>query len=380
MRLAPGEGGDTTAPRERRKYMLPFCTTSFGRACVLAGAVVAIGLVFAGAGGAASKNICAVPSTGTPPNLTGASCVHQFVGPHFISPGSDALSVTEFNNESGGATATHLVLGVRFPTTDVAIRSVDGVSLALSGCTPDTSAGQLTISCPVGNVAGGGGAKMTVRFAPGPTVATSMRLTGTATYGEGTGTPGQPPNSVQVNYDTLTLSSDASADGGCFDAPQPVRGTNGLQTTYATLGAAAADTSLPCTFVDAGVLDNSLAAPGTIHSQISFDEFPTLAGSSPYATVRIQFTPLPPGVNLNKLKLLEDTNYAAPFFTTFITVPNCDKSGNIPAPVGIPAFTATDLLPHANDSCIYNRSPLPSGGGEVDLHAIGSPFDSHYGG
>ena len=92
------------------------------------------------------------------------------------------------------------------------------------------------------------------------------------------------------------------------------------------------------------------------------------------------FRSLPPGVNLNKLKLLEDTNYAAPFFTTFITVPNCDKSGNIPAPVGIPAFTATDLLPHANDSCIYNRSPLPSGGGEVDLHAIGSPFDSHYGG
>src|SRR2546429_6266238 len=110
MRLAPGDGGDTTAPRERRKYMLPFCTTSFGRACVLAGAVVAIGLVFAGAGGAASKTICAVPSTGTPPNLTGAPCAHQFVGPHFTSPACKALSVTQSNIESGDPTATLSVL------------------------------------------------------------------------------------------------------------------------------------------------------------------------------------------------------------------------------------------------------------------------------
>jgi len=205
-----------------------------------------------------------------------------------------------------------------------------------------------------------------------------MTVLGSVSYGEGGGTPGQPINSVQGKTDTLTVSGDGSADGGCFSATPPiVHGSNGLQATYASVGTAA-DTSLPCTFVDAGVLGTSFAAAGTIHSQISFVEFPTLTLNG-YGAVRVLFTPLPAGVNLNKLKLLEDTNYAVPYFTTSITVPNCDTSGNIPSPVGIPAAGATDAKPHSNDSCIYKRSPLPGGGGELDLHVIGSPFDSHYG-
>src|SRR5262245_10060702 len=334
-------------------------------------------LVLASGGTAAVKHICTNPST------TQASCVTELAAPHFISPGADALSVTKFKNEASGTTATHLVIAVNFvPSVDVKSITllVNGSPADATGCTPTPPAtGVSDVTCPVGNIAGGGTAKLTVRFA----ASTNVALTGTATYGEGSGTPGQPNNSVQGNTDTLTVSSDAN--GGCFDL-----GANDMQTvtgsfknanvtvqeTDATVGMTG-DTSLPCTFVDAGVLSKTLAFSGTLKSQISFVEFPFVA--SGFATVKILFTPLPTGVNLNKLKLLEDTNYAVPFFKTYVTVPDCDKKGNIPAPVGVPAPGATDGVAHSNDSCIFNRSPLPAGGGELDLHSIGSPPDSHYG-
>jgi hypothetical protein len=351
--------------------MLHASVKSLIRLGVLGVVIVAVVLASAIGGNAAGKNICAVPNS-----TTGASCVKEFLGPHFIKAAQNVLSVTEFTNESGvgGSTATHVVLSVTFPA-DVTIVSVNGVSPAPSGCTPiPSSPGPVTIACPEGNVAGGATVKLTVVFS----TSTGMTVTGSVSYGEGAGTPGQPTNSTQANTDVLSVPGD-SADGGCFNGtPPPVHGSNALQATFAALDTTAADTSLPCTFVDAGVLDTSFAATGTIKSQISFVEFPTLA-SNGVGAVRVLFTPLPAGVSLNKLKLLEDTNYAVPYFKTFVTVPNCDRSGNIPSPVGIPAKGATDADAHGNDSCIYNRSPLPSGGGEIDLHVIGSPFDSHYG-
>jgi hypothetical protein len=336
-------------------------------------------LVLASGGSAAGKNICAVPSAGSPPSP--ASCVTEQVAPGFLSTGGgDALSVTKFTNEAAGTTAAHVVLAVNFPSPKsvASIKlTINGSSADASACTPAPSSLPVAVSavsCPVGNIAGGGTAKLTVRF----TTTTTATLTGSATYGEGAGTPGQPANSVQVNTGTVTVSSDASVQGGCFDEPTTVTGTTTGQATSASVGTAA-DSSLPCTFADAGVLDNTFALPGTLKSQISFVDFPALGGTG-FATVKIFFTPLPAGVNsVNKLKLLEDTNYGVPFFKTSITVPDCDKSGNIPAPVGIPAKGATDAVAHSNDSCIFKRSPLPGGGGELDLHAISSPFDSHYG-
>ena len=359
---------------------------AFGLVGVTGAAVTVAVLVLATGGTAAGKNICLMPST------TKASCVKEVAAPHFISPPSDvrppsdALSITKFTNESGsgGSTATHVVLSVGFSSpadstvpVDVNVKSitllVNGSAAALTGCSPTTLPATVsTVSCPVGNLAGSGTAKLTVRFA----ASTSTTLTGTATYGEGNGTPGQPTNSVQGNTDTVTVPSDGSAGGGCSNTAQNVTGTMGGQTTSASVGTAA-DSSLPCTYADAGVLSSALAAPGTLKSQISFVEFP--APASGFATVKILFTPLPAGVNLNKLKLLEDTNYVAPFFLTSITVPNCDKSGGIPTPVEIPAPGATDAVPHSNDSCIFNRSPLPGGGGELDLHVLSSPLDGHYG-
>ncbi len=348
---------------------------ALGLVGVTSAAVIAAVLVLASGGTAAGKNICLTPST------TVASCVKEVAAPHFISQGADALSITKFTNESGsgGGTATHVVIAAGF-SSPVDVRSItlliNGSAADVTGCTPASSpaTGVSSVSCPVGNLAGSGTAKLTVRFA----ASTSTTLTGTATYGEGNGTPGQPTNSVQGNTDTVTVPSDGSAGGGCSNTAQNVTGTMGGQTTSASVGTAA-DSSLPCTYADAGVLSSALAAAGTLKSQISFVEFPALANGA-LATVKILFTPLPAGVNLNKLKLLEDTNYTAgSFFQTSITVLPCDKSGNIQAPVGIPAQFATDADAHSNDSCIFNRSPLPGGGGELDLHVLSSPLDGHYG-
>jgi hypothetical protein len=351
---------------------------SLGLVGLAALVAVAGALAFAAGGRAASPNICTHPSALDPSTgqLTGASCVTQLVAPHFITAGSDAISVTKFTNESGGAAnATHVVITVTFPSA-VTLRSVNGVAPAASGCTTSST----SVSCPYGSVSGT--VKLTVRFA----ATTTMLVTGTVTYGEaGNDNPGGPNGGVndrQVNYDTLTISSNAA--GGCFDTVPPTQtGTNGgTQSTAATVGLAA-DTTLPCTFVDAGVLAKSVSAKhGALNTEVSFVEFPFLPAGT-FATVKLLFTPLPAGVNLNKLSLLEDTSYPAPFatsgfFGTFVTVPVCNKDGSIPGTNGTPALGATDALPHSNDSCIFNRSSLPKGGGEIDMHVLGSLFDGHY--
>lgn len=333
---------------------------------------LALTLAFATGSRAASPNICNTPSVGGSP----ASCVAELVAPHFIASGSDAISVTKFTNESdGGANATHVVLEVDFPSA-VTVESVNGLSPAdavAAGCTVSSTA----VSCPYGNVSSGT-VKLVVRFSATAT----MTLTGSASYGEGPGNPSNPPNDYQVNYDTLTVGA-AGSGGGCFDGIPPLVSASDLgQSTSAAVGAAA-DTTLPCTFVDAGVLPKSYSNKnGAANTQISFVEFPFLPAGQ-LGIVKILFTPLPSGVNINKLALLEDTSYPAPFatsgfFGTFVTVPACNKDGSIPGVNGTPAQGATDSVAHANDSCIYNRSSLPKGGGEIDMHVLGSPFDGHY--
>src|SRR5205823_28962 len=155
--------------------MRPLSVKGFGLSGVTGAAVIASVLVLASGSTAAGKNICLNPST------TAASCVTELAAPHFISPGADALSVTKFKNESGGGgTATHVVLSVGFPSP-VGVKSiallVNGSPAPLTGCTPASASlpalGETSVSCPIGNIAGSGTAKMTVRFA----ASTSMTLT-----------------------------------------------------------------------------------------------------------------------------------------------------------------------------------------------------------
>jgi len=345
-----------------------------------AAVVVASVLAFAGSGNAAGKNICTVPGLA-------ASCVTVRSAPHFITAANAAsettapVAITKFVNQAGngGSTATHVVVSTAFSSpVDVksialAINGTPGADVSL--CTPNqATTGVTRVSCPVGSVSGGGSVKLTVRY----TTTLGVTLTGQASYGESKPS-GQPTNSQQVNSDILTIS-DGTSGGGCFDSgTNIVTGSTAAQTTEATVGQGV-NGDLPCTFADAGVQPNADAAPSAkLKTQISFFEFPTF-GTGNYATVRMLVTPLPTGVKLNSAIVREDTNYAKPFFQTWVTVPACNKDGSIPGPVGIPAKGDTDSTPnHGNDLCIFNRSPLQGGGGEFDLHAFGSPPDGHVG-
>jgi hypothetical protein len=257
--------------------------------------------------------------------------------------------------------------------------SVNGSSADTSGCSSSTTG----VSCPAGNIAGGGTVKLTVRFSASATAT----LTGAVSYGEGPGNPSNPPNDYQQDTDTLAVGN-GTAGGGCFDLtgttpPQTVNGTgtanSNSQTTSATVGPGAGFGPPLCTFADAGVRDNSSSAFVGL-TQTSFVEFPTFV--SGYATVSIILRPIPSGFSLNKSPIFEDTTYPGPnsadkYFTTKITVPNCDKAGNIVGPVGNPLPGALDPSP-VNDTCIFNRSSLPKGAGEIDMHVIGSPADGSY--
>jgi hypothetical protein len=375
--------------RYKTRTVLAFCG-------IVATVAVAVSLAFVSGGRAASPNVCLTP---TPPGGTTSSCVTQIVTPHFISPPgtdgvpNDAISITKFLNESGasGATATHLVIGVSFTNAagtlvPVKVKSialvVNGSSAGTTGCSPALDTSATSVSCPAGNIAGNGTVKLTVRFSTSVT----LTPTGSVAYGEGPGNPSNPPNDFQVDTDSLplTVSADGSAGGGCFDIlpglTQTVTGrsTDTLQATSAKVGQGAG--SLPCTFVDAGVRDKTTSALAG-HTKVSFVEFPTFL--SGYATVAMILTPVPAGFNLNKSPVFEDTSYAAPYFQTYITVPNCDKAGNIVGAVGTPPPGAkdpvvpTDPVP-PNDTCIFNRSSLPKGAGEIDMHVIGSPADGSY--
>jgi hypothetical protein len=359
---------------------------------VAALAVLAGVLASATGSRAASGNICTTPSLGTPPS-TPATCVTEVVAPHFT--GGPAISFTKFHNEAGvgGATATHVALSVTFPG-QVAIDAVrvfvaapgstNFTSVSATSCTAQPGPTLVTVeSCPVGNIAGDGRAKMIVGFHG----TTGGQLKGEAQYGEGGGNPSNPPNDDQVNYDTLTVGS-ATAAGGCFNSSSGtfISGASSSgQTTSITLGQTT-DTTLPCTYADAGVKDKSLGANGNSeNSDISFVEFPALAAGT-FANVTITF---PSAVKVNnKTPIFEDTTYTTdpntvPYFTTFITVTDCDNKGNIVTSsktktinIGTPPKGETDSSnPIFYDSCVASRNPSTN---TVVLHVLANPLDQTY--
>jgi hypothetical protein len=373
----------------RRRIMKQHRTKLLAVGGAAALAVIAAVLAFAAGGRAASGNICKTPSLGSPPS-TPASCVTEVSAPHFITAaGGEAISFTKFHNESGigGATATHVLLSVTFPgaVTIDSVRTFVAAPGSLSftettaSCTaPNGSAGITVESCSFGNIAGDGRAKMVVAYdgaSPG-------QLRGETQYGEGGGNPSNPPNDDQVNFDTLTLGSGSGVNGGggCAVGGGSASGTLNGQTTQITVSGTT-DTTLLCTYFDAGVRDKSQGAGGdSENSQISFTEYPTLPDGV-YATVTITF---PSSVKVtNKTPIFEDTNYAVPYFTTFITVTNCDNKGNIVTTsktktitIGTPPMGETDSSnPIVYDSCVLSRNPSTN---QVVLHAIGSPADAGY--
>jgi hypothetical protein len=344
---------------------------------VAALAVIAAVLALATSSRAASGNICNVNS-GTPPS-TPASCVTEFVGPDSISTGGDAVSVTKFHNEStnSGATATHVLLTVTLPagvTTDgtgKAFVAAPGTTTYMP-ISPNPCATTPTgVSCPVGNIKGDGRAKVVVQVKGSTAGAYSLKVE--ATYGEGSGGTSNPPNDDQINSGTLNVGV-AGIAGGCIPPGQTgtvTGGTNGQQTQVIT--GPASDGTLPCTFIEGGVTQFA-GGPG-VAPNVSFVEFPGLSENG-YATVYIIFNPIPTGFNLNKSRIFEDTSGNGTF-STYITVPACDQKGNIVGATGNPVVGQTDPSP-VNDSCIFARTSLGKGSGEVGMHVLANPFDQTY--
>ena len=340
-------------------------------------------LAFAAGSRAASGNICKVNSD-TPPT-TQASCVTETLAPPIISTAGDsAVSFTKFHNESGkgGATATHVMLTVTFPGVGATVDSVTlwvakpgsttYTQVANPSCTPPPVT-QTSASCSVGNIAGDGRAKMIVGF-HGTT--SGGQVNGGATYGEGGGGPSNPPNDDQINWDILYIGSGpngATGVGGCFQS-------GGMLTSSSLDGQSTAgtvvqtnDPTLPCTYLDAGVRPSSAGVGSSL--PMSFVDFPTLSGSG-FATVTITF---PSSYKVtNKTVVDEDTNFSAPYFTTFVTLASCDKKGNIVVDnkttfVGTPPQgEGNSSVPRYYDACILSRTPSTN---QVVLNVLANPLD-----
>jgi len=339
-------------------------------------AVMAAVLAFAAGSRAASGSICKTNS-GTPPTSP-ASCIQEFVGPDSISTGGDAVSITKFHNEAGisGATATHVLLTLTLPagvTTDgtakvfvAAPGTTTYTPISPNPCT-QTSA---SVSCPVGNIKGDGRAKVVVQVKGNTPDSYSLKVE--ATYGEGGGGPSNPPNDDQINSGTLNVGV-AGIAGDCTNGQtNTVTGGAGGQQTQVITGLAV-DGTLPCTFIEAGV--TAFAGGPGVTKNFASVEFPGLSGNG-YATVYMIFNPVPTGFNLNKSPIFEDTSADASF-STFITVPACDKKGNIVGPTGNPVVGQQDPSP-VNDSCIFARTSLGKGSGEIGLHVLANPFDQRF--
>lgn len=359
-------------------------------------AVLAGVLAFATGSRAASGNICVGPSLATadltdfPIGLTPATCVTEVLAPPFISGAADhAISFTKFHNEAiGGATATHVLLSVTFPdvgavtidSAEVWVEAPGATSFTLfahpSCATTTNSTGHTVESCSAGNIAGGGHAKMVVQFHG----SAGGILSGEVQYGEGGGNPSNPPNDDQANYGTLYVGSTApdgsTGAGGCSASGGSVTSSAlGNQITSVTVGSTNDPTLVnACTYFDAGVRPSSDGVGSSL--PISFVDFPTLPAAAPYAIVTITF-PSTYKVS-NKTLVDEDTNYAVPYFSSFVTLANCDRKGNIVVDnkttfVGTPPKGETNSSnPLYLDACIASRSPSTN---QVVVHALANPLD-----
>ena len=319
-------------------------------------AAVAAVLALASGGRAAGFSICSTPSTPT----SNASCLTQIVTPHVVTANSDALSITQFTNQSDGLTATHVVVGVAFPS-QVTIKSI---TLSVNGstvfsnpppnpaapnpCSPPALPGTgITVSCSAGDIAPGGTVRLVVRFSTN----TGMVLTGSASYGDDT----------QKSVDTLAIPNGTLvAQGGCFNSEQvTLQAGTATQVTRAVIGRVDPSFGLPCTPASVGVDFDPTRRPAGFQP-VSFADFKPSALVA-FGTVKVRFfTSLPRSFVLKELTGSDPTSAS-----NWTAVPNCLSSG---------------LPPSGIDSCVFTKVNSVAGGLEYTLHVLGSPTDPRYSG
>ncbi len=348
--------------RSLRRVALGVCAVALATAAVLG---------YVARGDAAGTNIC-----------PGSICLLAVVSPHTTSavpdtPGFAASSVGRFNNDSP-STATHVDLTFLFTDATNAAATVqidrtkigtfvDGSAVA-GTCTtvPATGTNVSSVSCGFPNLAGGHYAKLQFPFtpvaptplAPGSTVKATLR----ANYGEGNG----GANDTQTANDTLTIAG-ATAAGKCTAGASqlaPVSNSSLTSSIGVDYPAATTDQNLPCTAVGIGV-SNTQVTVGGVAGYIATLELPRV---SPFATVQHDVTPLAAKTSLKSTVIWESLQ-AVGTNNFDLKVPACDSAGLPPSPV-TPGFSA--------DTCVYDRSSLPKGGGRFIMHALGAITDPRY--
>ena len=320
--------------------------------------VTAAVLGYVGRGDAAGTNIC--------PN---SICLSAVVSPHVTSAVPDsgfaAFAAGRFNNNSP-STATHLSLKISFTDGTAAPAKVqvgtigtfvDGAPVTASCITDDSS-----VSCTFANLAGGHAAKLQFPFTPvAPTPLTdgsTVKATLGATYGEGNG----GANDTQSAFDALTIAGSA-ARGKCTAGASSLASVSNSSST-SSIGvdypAATTGLNLPCTAVGIGVSDTQVTVGG-VTGYVASLELPLVNG---FATVQHDVTPLPAKTTVKGLVIWESLT------TVFdLKVPPCNSAG-LPKVPADPGFSA--------DTCIYERSSLPKGGGRFIMHALGATIDPRY--
>jgi hypothetical protein len=361
-----------------RRLWLRFFTGGVLVSALCAAAILGL----ADGGRAASPNICA-----TSTNLTTgvyASCVTQLVLPHKVNFGGFSQSVVRFKNE-GVSSASHVSLQTAFSTsvTIEAIRLLfNGVVQSTSSCTPTSfpAAGVTLVKCTdFANFAPGNTGKLVVRFSL-PNVTTdpaAVTVTSTALYAESGNDNQNPggPNSTkndqqQAKPETVTfVPAGEPASGSCTSAGGTFTDGNALQSTTIFYNTTT-DGSLLCTPAGSGVDTTPVAGLQTF---VSFVELVAQGGTG-YATVFVDFTPMPPNTTVKKIVLKEALPPLFDFSTSIVVDP-CNSSG-LPQDAGTPPALGP---PQVNDSCVFDRVSLPKGGGRLILHVIGGTVDPRYG-
>jgi hypothetical protein len=341
------------------------------RGLVLGGVAVVFAIAavlgYVSRGEAAGTNIC-----------PGSTCLSAVVSPHVASAvpdsGFSAFASGRLNNNAT-STATHLNLAFSFKDTtnpnaitDATVRIdtsqivmlVDGSSITVNCSTTPGGSGTInvtSVSCSFPNLAGGHWAKVQIPFTPvSPTaVGSHIQAFLQASYGEGNG----GSNDTQTASDTLTIADPLLAAGKCTKLSSQISQVGDSTTTVGVTNYPAV-TGLPCTPVSTGV-DQTQVTIGGVKGEQIFLELPQV---SPFATLQHDLTPIPGGKNLNNLVIWE-----AVAFEFNQKVPACDASGLPPNP-GSPGFST--------DTCIFDKSPLPKGGGRYIMHALGNLVDPRY--
>lgn len=329
-------------------------------------------------GDAAGTNIC-----------PGSVCLATVVSPHLTSAapaeGFAAFAAGLFNNSSP-STATHLELKLVFknvtdplnPPLDATVTIdkskiatlVDGSPVAAT-CSPARTATSAlenvsSVTCSFPNLGGGHKAKLQLPFTPFDPTAPGSQISARllATYGEGNG----GANDTQTGpADTLTIAGSTGA-GKCTAAGSQLASVSN-STLTASIGvpsypAATTDQHLPCTPVGIAVSEDKINVGG-VFGYVASLELPKVAG---FAVVQHDVTPLPEKTTVKNLVIWESLFPTGNSNFNF-KVPPCDSNGLPPSPAAT-GFSA--------DTCVFDRSGLPKGGGRFIMHALGTLTDPRY--